>query len=279
MSGSIKAIIASLIPGQEEAVLAWSGRLARAFDATVDGAYVRQDARLAMLLFGPGVTAYVSESVMDELKKGDREAEAAAGAAFAASRDAAPAHAGRFLSVDDAPDGGISRAARCYDLAVTCLPGQALSPWREELLGRLVLDAGAPVLAFPDGAAPDRPLKTVLVAWDSSREAARAMRAAVPFLKRAKRVTIVHFGAIHAGRDPVADATAYLSTHGVTAGSTHVEPAGRAEGAALLVHARGAEADLIVMGAYGHPRWMEQVFGGATQAVVRQSMAPVLLAH
>jgi nucleotide-binding universal stress UspA family protein len=279
MTSSIKTIVASLIPSQEQVVLDWSEQLARDLGATVDGVYVRHDSRLATLLYGPGVTAYVSESVMEELKKGDREAEAAARAAFEAARDAARSQFGRFLSVDDAPDAGISRAARSYDLAVTLLPGEPLSVMREELLGRLVLDAGVPVLAAPEDSGRLGPLKTALLAWDSSREAARAMRAAVPLLKRAKQVAIVHLGAVRAGRDPVADATAYLSAHGIAARAARIEPSDRAEGAALLEHARTAEADLIVMGAYGHPRWMEQVFGGATHDVVRRSTAPVLLVH
>lgn len=279
MSSSIKTILTPLIPGKEEASLGWSGRIARDFGARVDAVYVRQDARLATMLFGPGFTAYVTESLMDEIKRGEREAEAAARAAFETARDASPNQFRRFASVDDAPDAGIARAARCYDLAVTLLAGEPVSAMREELLGRLVLEAGVPVLALPEDAAPDHPFKTVLLAWDSSREAAHSMRAAVPFLARAKRVAIVHLGQPRAGRDPVADAADYLEAHGISTDAAHVEPGGPAEVAALLEHVRAAEADLLVMGAYGHPRWMEQVFGGATHDVVRHARTPVLLAH
>lgn len=279
MPSAIRTIITPIIPGAEKPVLAWAGRLGADFGASVDGAYVRQDAQLSMLLFGPGY-AYASEALVEEVRKAERDAEKAARAAFEAAAETRIAGPfGRFVVVDETLDGNLARAARSYDLAVSLSAGEPASRPRLELLAKLALDAGVPVFVAPEACAPDRRLDRVLLAWDGSREAGRALRAAVPFLARAKQVRIVHLGAAHRDHDPVAAATAYLEAHGVSPAVTQFEPANLGEGGALLGLLEAGREDLLVMGAYGHPRWMEQAFGGATHDLVRQSPIPILLAH
>ncbi len=280
MPSPIKTIIAALTPGREDPILSWAERIARDFGAMVDGAHLRQDERLSALLFGAGTAGHVSEALLEKIRAGAREAEGVARAQFDAARERAPRSPLRsFLSLSDAPAASVSRVARCYDLAVTLTLGDPVSPAREELFDHLALDAGVPVLAVPDERPADSPLDTVMLAWDASREAGRALRAAVPFLERAKTVRVVHLGAPGAEHDPVRAATLYLEAHGVAAAATELQPRDMAEGGALLGLAEMSGADLIVMGAYGHPRWMEHAFGGATHDVLRRSSTPVLLAH
>jgi nucleotide-binding universal stress UspA family protein len=279
MTGPIRRIIAPLIPGQEEAPLRWAGRLARDFGASADAAYVRQDERLAALSFGSSDSAYAARALMEELRKAQRDAENAARAALEKVRDESPGLSfGRFLALEEA-NGGLARAARCYDLAVTLLPGDATEYPRMALLSRLVLEAGVPVFAVPEELAFDRPLANVMLAWDGSREAGRAMRAAVPLLRRAKTIEIVHLGPPGTDHDLVGAAASYLEAHEVAVDATRHQPAALSEGATLLALAASSGADLVVMGAYGHPRWMERALGGATLEVVRKCPSAVLLAH
>jgi nucleotide-binding universal stress UspA family protein len=279
MPSVIRSILVPLIPGRESPALAWASRIATDFDARADGAYIRHDEQVATLPFGPMYTAYASPTVIDELRKAERGAETASQAAFErARRDPKGAALRRLLVLDELADEGIVRAARAYDLGVTLLPGGPASTPVADILTKLVLEAGAPVLAAPEELLANAPLDTVMIAWDGSREAGHAMRASVPFLERAKSVEIVHLGAARTDNGPIRAAAAYLEAHGISAAATQARLTD-AEGPALLDLAEREGANLVVMGAYGHPRWVEQVFGGATRQVVRKSRVPLLLAH
>lgn len=123
----------------------------------------------------------------------------------------------------------------------------------------------------------------VFVAWNSSLQAIRAVRAAMPFLKAAKEVTIACFDADPSrdadGESPGADLATWLSHHNCRV-TVHEYATGRDRVSdALLARARERTADLIVMGAYGRHRWNERFFGGTTETMIQQQEFPVLLAH
>jgi nucleotide-binding universal stress UspA family protein len=124
--------------------------------------------------------------------------------------------------------------------------------------------------------------RKVLVAWDGSREAAVALRDALPLLSKAASVAIV---SLHAGAAPqdvgdllIPQALAWLQRHGIQANATQ-HPAARGFAAALLSRAAQDEAGLIVMGGYGHTRIREWVLGGVTRAVLERMDVPILMAH
>jgi nucleotide-binding universal stress UspA family protein len=169
---------------------------------------------------------------------------------------------------------------------------------------RLLVGAACPVLAVPfigldarhaDPAAGG-PLRKALVAWADTRESARAVRDALPLLQRASHVDLVSFA--ESGRDDAMQASLqrvadYLARHGVQATMgvlNQAEPSlgermrrgwvpdvGVAE--ALLSRAADLDADLIVMGAYGHARLWELVLGGVTRTILKSMTVPVLMSH
>jgi nucleotide-binding universal stress UspA family protein len=142
-----------------------------------------------------------------------------------------------------------------------------------DVLDQLVTAAGVPVLALPPGGAGE-PGQTVLAAWNGSREAARAAHDALPFLQAARRVVLCAIGT-EAARSLEAAAT-MLRRHGVAVEPRRVdEPDGDA-GEVLIAQARAEGADLLVMGAYGHARLRELVFGGATRHILTEAALPVL---
>ncbi len=150
------------------------------------------------------------------------------------------------------------------------------------LLSTVAIHAGRPVLAVPyAGQFPDCGT-SVLLAWNGSRESARAASDALPLLAAAKMVTVVAFnpgGSGRWGEIPGADFALWLSRHGVnvevdTRTSTEIDV-----GNHLLSMAADLGSDLIVMGAYGHSRAAEFILGGVTRTLQQSMTVPVLLSH
>jgi nucleotide-binding universal stress UspA family protein len=145
----------------------------------------------------------------------------------------------------------------------------------------LVLGVGRPVLVVPRYGTFETVGERVLIAWNGTREATRAVHDAIPLLKVARKVTVF---SIDPGRDsdqrvPGADIALHLARHGVSAEADHTAGLDIAVGDLLLSRAADLGADLIVMGAYGHTRVREMVLGGATRDVLHNMTVPVLMSH
>jgi nucleotide-binding universal stress UspA family protein len=143
--------------------------------------------------------------------------------------------------------------------------------------GALLMEVGRPVLVVPPGI-ERLTAKRVVVAWKDTREARRAVHDALPFLTRADAVHVVVVGA-GAHREGAEDLAAYLSSHCVTV-TTHLLPSptvGASE--EILRFAHREDADLVVMGAYGHTRLREWIFGGATRDVLQITSLCCLMSH
>ena len=143
--------------------------------------------------------------------------------------------------------------------------------------------AGRPVLVVPFTGHFERLGARVLVGWDASREAARAVRDAMPLLARAEAVTVLTIDAEQSpfghGEIPGADIALYLARHGVNAEVERTVSAGIGVGNTLLSRAADYEANLLVMGAYGHSRVRELLLGGVTRTVLTSMTLPVLMSH
>jgi nucleotide-binding universal stress UspA family protein len=152
-----------------------------------------------------------------------------------------------------------------------------------EFVDELVLAAGRPVLVIPYAGRFPSVGKNVLVAWNASREAGRAVTDAIPLLQRADSVQVVAFDPGKGGADhgdvPGADIGLFLARHGVKVQVAQQNGAGLDIGAQILSRAADVGADLIVMGAYGHSRIRELVLGGATRTLLESMTVPVLLSH
>jgi nucleotide-binding universal stress UspA family protein len=149
---------------------------------------------------------------------------------------------------------------------------------------RVVVAAGTPILVVPTSGSFDDMGRHVLVAWDGSRESARAVRDAMPLLQEAEQVSLVAVdadrqGHMHPNANP-AELAAHLSRHGIPAKATEVSVGLKNVTNMLLVHAAQLRADLLVMGAYGHPRLLEFWLGGTTHDLLEEkAVLPVLMSH
>lgn len=152
-----------------------------------------------------------------------------------------------------------------------------------ELLGEMLLTCRLPSLILPPDWNGNVWFPRVLVAWDGSNEATRAIHAALPFLHAAERVVLLDGGRPHGpeaeGYLPRFDPCVYLARHGVEAEPMCVELSPHNAGAGLMERAQRMGADLIVMGAYGHSPARERVLGGTTRQVLKQAQIPAFMQH
>lgn len=174
---------------------------------------------------------------------------------------------------------------RLSDLIVLNFPGGFYSA-TERLFDTAVFDTGRPVLLTPKSASlPDDLLQHVLIAWNGSREAARAVAGTLPILHAAEHVSV--FTApwrnddFMDADDPVHEQPlpAYLIWHGIRARSLRAQQQDPSVGAALLRIAAEQEATLIVMGAYTRSRVRQVMLGGVTRDVLQGASRPVLMVH
>ena len=185
----------------------------------------------------------------------------------------------RSLTRYNAPVTGTIDLARLHDLVILAAPGPETLD--HTLLHGAIFESGRPVLLLPPGRPPLRAIERIVVGFDFSREAARALKDAMPFLALARDIHIV---AVEGERPIAAAATntdleKYLRAHGLTFSFHRQELLGANAGEALMLHAADIRADLLVMGAYGHSRMTEFVLGGATRGVLKHPTLPVLLSH
>lgn len=183
--------------------------------------------------------------------------------------------------LDDDDYGGLCLQARYCDLLVLGQPDPD-SGAAPDLAPYVALNGGRPVLIVPNAGQASAAAENVLVGWDGRIEAARAVTAALPLLKAAKRVTLAlvnpDVGPAGHGEDPGADIALYLARHGVQV-DVQVETTSADTGSALLASAANLKADLLVMGCYGHSRFRELLVGGTTRTVLSKMNLPVLMAH
>ena len=254
-------------------------RLAATFDANVTGVCVCPSPEAAMSVYD--APALVQESIT--------EARQLMGDAYAA--EASFLALARELGVTDAfwqvADGDVPHSMKLignwHDLLVLGrTPDLAWSS--SSAIGDIMLGCGGvPCLVVPEMRVKPPTLNRIAIAWNGSAEALRAVHAALPMLIRAWKVVILNRGGNRASPMdqwlPGFELAGYLQRHGVTA-ETHVLPdRGEAIGSDLLHAAEDAQADLLVMGGYGHAQLREWILGGATREVLEKATIPVLMRH
>lgn len=179
----------------------------------------------------------------------------------------------------------VSLHARYADIAVV---GQT-DPEGEELnagvplADHLVVEAGRPVLVVPFAGRFPAVGSKVMVGWNASREATRAVNDALPILRMAKQVNVWAVnptgGQYGHGEVPGADICLHLARHGVNAVCEYIKATDIDVGNQLLSRAADDGVDMLVMGAYGRSRLRELVLGGATRHILRHMTVPVLMSH
>ncbi|OQW47504.1 MAG: universal stress protein UspA [Proteobacteria bacterium SG_bin6] len=172
----------------------------------------------------------------------------------------------------------LKEASRLNDVVVLNRAlDSAAYPNMGELAGAVLNEGLLPVFAVPEQARGIKVEGDALIAWDGSREAESALKAALPLLAQARSVTLLHIGAAMIAVPPE-QAAIYLARRGIRVEVRHEPGDSRRVGVQLLAEA-AAQCDYLVMGGFAHPRWFESVFGGVTASALAASPVPVLLAR
>jgi nucleotide-binding universal stress UspA family protein len=151
-------------------------------------------------------------------------------------------------------------------------------PDMRELVGEVVIKSGIPVIAVPEGATGFNAFGHALIAWDGSREASAALRAAVPLLAKASAVTILEArdGSIQL---PAEDAAEYLSRHSIKPVVRRDADFVDLPSTVILDAIEQIGAAYLVMGGFGHSRFIEAAFGGVSKRMLKECPVPLFLAH
>jgi nucleotide-binding universal stress UspA family protein len=199
--------------------------------------------------------------------------------------------AGTTLSADVAieypeiawADEAIGRRARYADLTVIGPELLARGTLRQKAIEGALFSSGKPLLLVPEGASPTLMPKRVLVAWDPRIEASRAVRESLDILAKAREVHLTLVDPVEGendhGAEPGADAAAYLARHGVNVTVDRLPSSNHPVADVLRQHAIDISAELMVMGAYGHSRLRERIFGGVTRSSLENQSLPIFMAR
>ncbi len=173
--------------------------------------------------------------------------------------------------------------ARFCDLTVLPKPyGESHGAELEPVIEGALFEGNCPVLVVPDDVEPKADPGRVLIAWNEGDEALRAVKAALPVLKTAQSVHVVVIDPPQHGpnrSDPGGLLSQFLARHGVKTEIDVLSKTLPRVSDVMLRHAADMQADLIVMGAYGHSRFREAILGGATRNILEQAEIPVFMAH
>lgn len=173
------------------------------------------------------------------------------------------------------------RLARRFDLSIVGQAEPETSAVEEVIAENALFESGRPVIIVPYIQKEPLKLDQVMVCWDGSRSAARAIGDAVPLLTRSKRVEIVIVTNERGKQDEIAgaDIGAHLARHGLNVEVRRTVLGDIDVADVLLSHAADSGCDFMVMGGYGHSRWREFVLGGVTRSIFRSMTVPVLMSH
>lgn len=261
-------------------------RLGLTLSAHVEVLHVRADPRLAVPLVGEGMSGAMIEELIDLTEKESAARAAKARELFDQARETCgipfsetPSESGPtagWIEAVGAEDEVLVRRGRLADLLVVARPTAHAETPSVVTFNAAVFESGRPVLVAPMEAPKSRGQK-VVISWNGSAEAARAVSAGLPLIKCAESVRVLNVDTGDPGGGSGAGVTELLAWHGITAEHCTISADDGPVGAAIIKASIGA--DLLVMGAYTHSRLRQLILGGVTRHVLERATLPLLMAH
>jgi nucleotide-binding universal stress UspA family protein len=274
----IKDIVVNLSePGQTDFAVKYALSVARTFGAHLTGIAFLYDPVIPDGALG-GVPVQLIEAQREENCKAAQSAvqrfeENARAAGVSASSRTVEASVGGGAMV-------FGKIARRFDLVVLGQSQREYGASEEVMIESALFESGRPVMLVPYIQREGLALNRVLLCWDGSRTAARAIGDAMPLLERAKEVDVVIVAEERKEEDMTGSHMAeHLARHGITATVKRLVKGDISIDSVVLSYAADTGADLIVMGGYGHSRFREFILGGMTRGILESMTVPVLMSH
>lgn len=257
----------------------YAAQLAGQCKARLGGVYVRRPLDTSALSDSPELLGKLVAERERQIADAGRMA-----ASFSTYCSARGANGVGWMVAEGDPERVLAVLGGWHDLLVLGL-GEHWGSAGYEPLELILLESRMPCLLVPEAAGEwCRPIEQVVIAWNGAIEAMRSVRSAMPLLAAANHVVLLRGQPrdynIFLPRPPAMDIEAYLARHGVTQVESHeLLTEDHTVGEDLMEAAERFGADLLVMGAYGHPRLSEWLLGGATRHVLRHSTVPLFMQH
>ena len=273
----IKDIVANLsVGGSRDVATDFAVSVAATFGAHLTG--------LAFLYepLAPMADGFPGKAMQSQRIENEKAAKAAVAKFDEVARRAAVSAESRIVDVPVASAHNVfANIARRFDLAIMGQP-EPHKPALERLIVEAALfDSGRPALVVPYIQRTGLKLDRVMVGWDGSRSAARAVADAMPLLVRAKVTEVVMVASEPAKSEemPGADIARHLARHGAKVEVKSIVTAETGVDSTILSHAADTSADFLVMGGYGHSRLREFILGGVTRGILSSMTLPILMSH
>ena len=278
-----KDILVTLDPSEQSARrLRLAADLAQQHEAHLTGLLII-DVMTPVLMAGDGGGGALLGDLLQQMRE---DALAAAAKVEAVFRETMRVQglAGEWRLVEGFGPSQVAMEARYADLVILGQPDPDVGQTSASaMVEQAIFASGRPVLVVPYAGRFGSIGHRVLVGWNAGREAARALNDALPILARADSVTVFAInpagGKGDHGEEPGADIALHLARHDVAVSVERTEVRGIEPGEILLNQAADTQADLLVIGAYGHSRLREMVLGGVTRTLLREMTLPVFMSH
>jgi nucleotide-binding universal stress UspA family protein len=273
---SIKAILALADGNDLNGVLRAAVALMARLSARLDVLHIKTDPYDMIPVGVEGMTGNIIDDIVTAAQKAIEERRSRAKAAY----DLVCAPSGRSVNWKEVVGRTarmVSIASRFADLLVLGRPDDKSPDTLFDALDTAMFESGRPIVVVPPGISSVIGNR-ILIAWNGSTQAALATTAALPLLRLAGQVDIVHAGDVNK-EAPASELSHYLALHGIKTQVHAVDFGSRDAGGALIDAAEHFRSDLIVMGAYGHSRFRERILGGVTRELLKYSSWPILMMH
>jgi len=281
--------------GNSTVRLEYATRLAEAHDANLTGLYVAATPEKSVRSYRRTPNYIVPDMGGSSLKDYDEKAHALQDEHDEHAKLAAQRAHGRFdeasiarkirhdwVHTEGSMADALTHHARFCDVAIVGQPGpESQRHFGETPTDHLILSVGHPVLVVPNLADDFTVGKRIMVAWDRSPLATRAVHNSRPFLRNADSVHILAINLVpeHHGNVPGSGICEHLAHHDIKATPVHVDSGSESLSDVMLAKAKELDIDLIIMGAYGHSRLREKILGGNTYDLLNNSPIPLLMNH
>lgn len=251
-------------------------QMCRKYGATLTAIYAANPVR-----FEGDVQRWITEDVMQSLRVAEAEVTKSIEASFRQRVAGLSEENAEFVSEEGQANVVLARRARYHDLLLMgqfSAPGDAARPIRAE---DLVLRTGRPLVVVPQGYEVRPFQEYAVIGWDGSRPAARALSDAMQILETKNRLDVVTVRAAGDERPPSRSAAVirHLERHGIDARQVALSASREGIGQTLLDYCTESGPDVLVMGAYGHTKLREDLFGGVTRRVMENMTVPILMSH